>query len=309
LVRTRAGVQQPVNWHDVWRGLREPIAGARNDFQILTSAHASLEELHVLKQLAHGLDAPISVAYTVSEKKQPAGTKFTVPPANAPNVNGARDLGLNVPRDNSTPPDLTELRGVVEDGRAKALYVFDPGPPGSFGDVSWIVAARESGRLPLLIVQGVVHSELTAAADYVLAGCTSFEKDASYTNDQGKVQAAATVMAAPGDAQDDCRILANVAMLLGLTVSTPGRARTEIASELIHLQAYGVLQEMMFTRPVSMRTWLQMSNPAERWKWDFLFQDLPPVKGTVDPSSLPPAPPSRPGESGPPAIIRLKPVD
>ena len=25
--------------------------------------------------------------------------------------------------------------------------------------------------------------------------------------------------------------------------------------------------------------WLQASNPSERWKWDFMFQDLPPVKG------------------------------
>jgi anaerobic selenocysteine-containing dehydrogenase len=232
-----------------------------------------------------------------------------VPAANAPNVNGARDLGLSVPADNATAPDLSGLRRAVEGGQVKALYVFDPGPPGSLGDVSWIVAARESGRLPLLIVQGVVHSELTAAADCVLSGSTSFEKDASYTNDQGKVQGAATVIAAPGDAQDDCLILANFAMLVGLTVSTPERARTEIAAELIHLQDYGTLQQMMFSRPVSVRTWLQMSNPSERWKWDFLFQDLPPVKGALDPSSLPPAPASRPGEGGPPGVIRLKPIE
>jgi len=24
---------------------------------------------------------------------------------------------------------------------------------------------------------------------------------------------------------------------------------------------------------------LQASNPSERWKWDFMYQDLPPVKG------------------------------
>ena len=28
----------------------------------------------------------------------------------------------------------------------------------------------------------------------------------------------------------------------------------------------------------SARHWLQASNPSERWKWDFMFQDLPPVK-------------------------------
>ena len=27
------------------------------------------------------------------------------------------------------------------------------------------------------------------------------------------------------------------------------------------------------------RSWLQASNPSERWKWDFMYQDLPPVKG------------------------------
>jgi hypothetical protein len=34
-----------------------------------------------------------------------------------------------------------------------------------------------------------------------------------------------------------------------------------------------------FTRPIPARNWLQASNPSERWKWDFLYQDLPPVKG------------------------------
>ena len=204
------------------------------------------------------------------------------------------------------------LRARVEGGKVKALYVFDPGPPGSMGDVSWIVAARESGQLPLLIVQGVTHTELTAAADFVLAGSTSFEKDASYTNDRGRVQGAAAVIAAPGEAQDDCSILASFGMLFGLTLSTPDRARTEIANELVHLQEYAALKQMMFSRPVAARTWLQMSNPSERWKWDFLFQDLPPVKGALDPSSLPPAPVlPKLREDGPPDrnVIRLKPVE
>ena len=173
---------------------------------------------------------------------------------------------------------------------------FDPGPPGSLGDVSWIVAARESGRLPMLIVHGVVRSELTAAADCVLAGSTSFEKDASYTNDQGKVQGAAAVIAAPGDAQDDCLILGNFAMLLGLTLSTPDRARTEIATELIHLEAYGALQQMAISRRCRCAGW-QMR--PFRPDWDLVFKSdlFPPVTGTLDQSSLPPAP----GHSAPSA--------
>jgi len=49
---------------------------------------------------------------------------------------------------------------------------------------------------------------------------------------------------------------------------------------------------MTFNAPLEARSWLQASNPSERWKWDFMYQDLPPVKGTVDLSSLP-LPPGR----------------
>ena len=313
LVRVSNGVPQPVTWDDLWRKLAGSLAEAAggsveakaDGLAFLASAHCSLEEFHLLKELAGGTDSTISVSWKASAKVQPAGTKFKVPPADAPNINGAYDLGLPVPDDKSTPPELRELRDAVLAGRLRALYVLDAGPPGSLGDISWIVAARESGRLPLLIVQGVVSSDLTAAADFVLAGSTSFEKDASYTNDRGLVQGAAAVIAAPGDAQDDCSILSNFAMLFGLTLSTPDRARTEIARDLVQVQAYGALQQMRFGRPVAARTWLQMSNPSERWKWDFLFQDLPPVKGALDPSSLPPSPVSpklalnRPREGGP----------
>ena len=46
---------------------------------------------------------------------------------------------------------------------------------------------------------------------------------------------------------------------------------------------------------MSASTWLEASNPSERWKWEFLYQDLPPVKGAVDRSALP----------SPPGFIRL----
>ena len=43
--------------------------------------------------------------------------------------------------------------------------------------------------------------------------------------------------------------------------------------------AYSDADKVPFTRPIPARNWLQASNPSERWKWDFLYQDLPPVKG------------------------------
>ena len=42
---------------------------------------------------------------------------------------------------------------------------------------------------------------------------------------------------------------------------------------------YAEASRIAFTRPMSASNWLQASNPSERWKWDFLYQDVPPVKG------------------------------
>ncbi len=298
LIRASNGVQQPVKWYDALHAIDERLANAAGGLRFLTSAHASLEEMHLLKQLADASGSKISVTWKMTEKIQPEGVKFKVPSVDAPNVTGARDLGLI----GKPEPDVSELTQAVERGEVKALYVFDPGPAGSIGDIAWIVAARESGRLPLLIVQGVLHTELTAAADFVLAGASSFEKDASYTNDQGKVQGAALVVAPPGDGLDDCAIFGKIGVLLDISISPPERARTEIAARLVHLQAYGALQMMSFARPVAAGTWLQASNPSERWKWDFLFQDLPPVKGTVDLNSLPPEP--GPGRAIPLKVVK-----
>src|SRR5678815_550315 len=139
----------------------------------------------------------VSVSWNRSEKPQPADTKFKIHATDAPNVNGARDLGFAVGAGNDGAPDLSALRIAVEGGRVKALYVIDPGPDGSLGDVSWIVAARQTGVLPLLIVQGVLLTPLAEAADFVLPGAAYVEKDAVYTNQTGHVQAASRVTAPP----------------------------------------------------------------------------------------------------------------
>jgi hypothetical protein len=45
------------------------------------------------------------------------------------------------------------------------------------------------------------------------------------------------------------------------------------------------LAGLAFSRPVGARHWLQASNPSERWKWDFMYQDLPPTKFAGEPFS------------------------
>jgi NADH-quinone oxidoreductase subunit G len=300
LMRDAQGAQQPVSWAALTSALRDRLSAAGTadpaGVRFLLSAHASNEELFLFGRLAElwlgrvGPDA-ITLSWRSTPKLQPAHTKFVVPDVDAPNVNGARLLGLapGASGDAQGPADITALRSAVEAGTITALYVYDPGPDGSIGDLSWVVAARAAGHLPLLIVHGVLLTELARAADFVLPGASFVEKEASYVNDKGRLQGTARAIPVPGEALEDWQIVANLSTALGVTVDYASSAavRVEMSQRLTAVEPFAGLADLAFGRTMSARHWLQASNPSERWKWDFMFQDLPPIKGSVDPSSLP----------------------
>src|SRR5262249_26143270 len=241
--------------------------------------------------IGEGGPATISVSWRYTEKPQPANTKFRVPAVDAPNVNGARIFGFvqGAPGDEVRATDLTALRTAADGGRVTALYVFDSGPEGSLGDTQWIVDARAGGRLGLLIVQGVLMTPLARAADFVLPGASYVEKEASYSNGRGRLQGTSRAIAPPGDAMEDWQILVNVGIALGVPFDYAAAAhvRSDIAARFPNVPALEGMTTLAFARPMEARDWLQASNPSERWKWDFMYQDLPPVKGAVDPVALP----------------------
>jgi NADH-quinone oxidoreductase subunit G len=296
LVRKDDGVQATVDWREALARVADRVQaqGGPGALRFLISAHASLEELFLIGRLGGAFGLPedgVALSWRVREKPQPSKTKFRIPPVDAPNIKGAADLGFPARADAGGGPDLANVRRQIEGGQVKALYVFDPGPDGSIGDVSWIVQARRSGALSLLVFHGVLNSELARAADVVLPGACSFEKDATYVNQQGNVQAAARVLAPPDDAQEDWQVFVNVGEALGapLDYTASAHVRAEVARALSGNSAYAALGEMGFARPIPARNWLQLSNPSERWKWDMMFQDLPPVKfeGMPEATSIP----------------------
>src|SRR5262245_33923283 len=276
----RSGSLDAMPWPDALIAVKSAIdaAGGPGSVRFLSSAHASLEELFALK-LISGSSGGAAISWRKREKPQPAAAKFKIPPVDAPNVRGARDLGFDV-GDGTTPPAVSSLQSAVDAGQVKVLYVFDSGPDGSIGETEWILAARKAGRIATLIVQGVLKTPLAEAADIVLPGAAWVEKDAAYTNMTGHVQAASRVITPPGDAGEDWQILMKLAPVFGVNVSYRSAAavREAISAALSHIPAYATLPTIAFARPVSARNWLQASNPSERWKWDFMFQDLPPIK-------------------------------
>jgi predicted molibdopterin-dependent oxidoreductase YjgC len=296
LVRDKQNVQQPAAWHDMQAMLLDRLAAAGranpDGVRFLLSAHASHEEFFLFRRLAEELIGGtngIAVTWQSSRKSQPAVSKFKVPEIDAPNLAGARAMGLvrGGAGEPAAGPDLDALSAAVKDGRVTALYVFDPGPDGSLGDVEWIVRARASGKLPLLVVQGVLLTELARAADFVLPGVSFVEKEASYTNDQGRLQAVSRAIPSPGEAIEDWQILVNLAAGLGVQFGYKSSAdvRADISARLGRVAGLEDVASLTFGRPTSAKHWLQASNPSERWKWDFMFQDLPPVKFDGEPFS------------------------
>jgi NADH-quinone oxidoreductase subunit G len=288
-ILTRDGVQQAATWKDALMKVRGLLdAAGRKDpasVRMLASAHASHEELFLLRRIALDLKgdegaAHVHVAWRRSEKQQPAGTRFRVPAVDAPNVAGARDLGLAT-GSGDAEADLSGLRTAIDQGRVGVLYVLDSGPDGSMGDTQWLADARRSGRLPVLIYQGVLATALAKVADVVLPGAAWVEKDATFTNDKGLVQAASRAINPPGEAVDDWQILTSVAAALGLpyTYTSSQQVRGDLAAALADRPGYAGLGTLDFSRPMTTEHWLAASNPMERWKWNVMFQDLPPVKG------------------------------
>jgi len=285
----RGSASDAAPWADALMAVNDAVvaAGGPSAVRFFVSPHASLEELYVLRTITGG-SGGVTFGWRHREKPQPANTKFRIPPIDVPNLRGARDLGMYA-GDLQGHADVSALRAAVEGGQVPVLYVFDPGPDGSIGDTAWVLAARQAGRIKTLIVQGVLHTALADAADIVLAGSAFVEKDATYTNMTGHVQAGSRAITPPGDAGEDWQILAKLGVVFGahVTYASAAAVREAIAQELHAVPGYASLGSIGFARPVSARHWLQASNPSERWKWDFMFQDLPPIKFGEDFGPLP----------------------
>ena len=100
--------QLAITREQAWEALNDPKYRGKvlvGDPRVLASAHASHEELFLIRALAGGLgvDAKaVSVSWRVTPKQQPSRTKFKVPAGYAPNVNGARVFGF-VPAEQFLP--------------------------------------------------------------------------------------------------------------------------------------------------------------------------------------------------------------
>ena len=146
LILTKDGVQQTATWKDALIRVRDLVdaAGRRDPASVrfLASAHASHEELFLLKQLAEGMKGEggashvhVSVApdrEAAARRHASSGCRLpTRRTSRAPQVMGfARRR-----RPRRASPICSRSLTAVDQGRVAVLYVVDPGPDGSMGDL------------------------------------------------------------------------------------------------------------------------------------------------------------------------------
>ena len=289
LMRTHAGLLEPTDWASALTRVAEQVvaAGGPPALRFLVSAHASLEELFLIGRLGGTFGLPEHGGRDqLAASREAAAARRQVQDSAGRCAERQRRARYGVPRKRVQQRAGRSVR-VPRRGRARPSagpVCVRSGSRGYLGDVSWIIDAKRAGRLPLLIVHGVLMTPLAKAADIVLPGASWVEKDASYVNGQGLLQAASRVIAPPGEAQEDWQVFVNVGLALGaaLTYTSSADVRADVAEALAGNPRYTGLTNLAFARPVTAQNWLKASNPSERWKWDLMFQDMPPVKFAGD---------------------------
>ncbi|HDR13980.1 MAG TPA: hypothetical protein ENN79_00555 [Desulfobacteraceae bacterium] len=115
----------------------------------------------------------------------------------------------------SDTPGL-ELSGLIkaaEKGSLKGLYIMGENLARVLPDPSRVEKALK--KLDFIVVQDIVHNRTVDFAHLVLPGAAFAEKTGSFTNMEGRIQAFFQVVAPPGNALPDWKILALVAKKMG----------------------------------------------------------------------------------------------
>lgn len=121
----------------------------------------------------------------------------------------------NAPRI-ATRPGLkaVDLFRAVEDGRVKALWVVCTNPAATMPEADRVARAIEG--CDFVVVSDLYGTTDTARLAHVVMPATGWgEKDGTVTNSERRISRQRRVLAAPGQARDDWRIIADVAARMG----------------------------------------------------------------------------------------------
>lgn len=133
---------------------------------------------------------------------------------------------------------LLDMLAAANKGTVKAMFVVGENPVGTLPAAAH--AKEALAKLDLLVCQELFLTETAAMAHVVLPACSYMEKDGTFTNSEGHVQAVRQAIDPVGDSRPDWEMFSAISVLMGSPLEY-GDAR-EILKEIRSLiPGYGLL--------------------------------------------------------------------
>ncbi len=133
---------------------------------------------------------------------------------------------------------LTEMLTAANTGSLKAMFVVGENPVGTLPTAAH--AKEALAKLELLVCQELFLTETAAMAHVVLPACSYMEKDGTFTNSEGHVQAVRQAINPIGDSRPDWEMLSAISVLMGSPLEY-GDAREVLKEIRSVIPSYGLL--------------------------------------------------------------------
>lgn len=245
------GIDHPL-FVDPWPEFLVKVRGAINEFGkhhakkfvAVLSPFMTCEEAYLLSSYLRSVDKHIVLALgpvpVVGEDdhypKRPNGQsvqgdaiKFTIRAEKCPNRKGVEAI---ISHYEGQVRSFDWVLAQIDQGHFEAAYVVG-GYPSQWIEQS---AVDRLAKLKLLIVQDILRSSLSDAADYLLPGAAFAEREGTVINHSGLAQVQRLAIRPPGDAWSDGRIFMNLASRTGLFNAQLVRA--ELATRIAKFSAF-----------------------------------------------------------------------
>jgi NADH-quinone oxidoreductase subunit G len=232
-----------VSWGEALAAIRSALqdAAGRDASAVVgvLSPFLTCEEAFLLAKYLKGLSGQVRLAlgpvpvlgaddtYPKDRRGRPVQpVKFTIRAEKCPNRRGVEEVLRHF------QGEVIGFDAVVRDaaeGRARALYLAASYPPRPGG---WVSAeqAQALRRAPLVVLQDLLPSPVSAFAPYVLPGAAWAEKDGTFVNHAGLAQAIRWAVTPAGECRTDGQVFLDLLGRQGL-VHAP-TVRAELAREV-----------------------------------------------------------------------------
>jgi NADH-quinone oxidoreductase subunit G len=230
-------------WVDTLRGVRQELKSAvqRDASSVVgvLSPFLTCEEAYLLAKYLKGLSGQVRLAlgpvpivgeddtYPKDRRGNPTQpVKFTIRAEKCPNRRGVEEVLRHFQGD-VVPFD--EIVRSAESGQVQAVYLTAGYPPRPGG---WVSEAQVASlkKAPLVILQDLLPSPLSASAKYLLPAGAWAEKDGTFVNHAGLAQAIHWAVTPTGECRSDGQVFLDLMERRGLA-HVPS-LRKELAGEV-----------------------------------------------------------------------------